>query len=84
MDTDERRAKILRILESQKTPISGSELAALFDVTRQVIVQDIAILRAFGHDIISTSKGYMSANSSPLCSKRLQCAMARKKLEKSL
>lgn len=84
MDTDERRAKILRILESQKTPISGSELAALFDVTRQVIVQDIAILRAFGHDIISTSKGYMSANSSPLCSKKIAVRHGEKETREEL
>ena len=38
--------------------MSGENLAKKFDVTRQVIVQDIAILRASGKDIVSTNRGY--------------------------
>ena len=39
-------------------PISGENLAKNFGVTRQVIVQDIAIFRASGKNIISTNRGY--------------------------
>lgn len=37
----------------------GKALAAEFDVSRQVIVQDIALIRAAGHDVISTNRGYV-------------------------
>ncbi|HHW57493.1 MAG TPA: transcription repressor NadR [Clostridia bacterium] len=59
MTAQERRKKILEILKEAKEPISGSELAKKFNVTRQIIVQDIAILRAKGIKILSTPQGYM-------------------------
>ena len=37
----------------------GKSLAAAYDVSRQVIVQDIALIRAAGHDIMSTNRGYI-------------------------
>lgn len=54
-----RREKIISKIKSGKTPISGSELAELYSVSRQVIVQDIALIRAAGYDIISTNRGYV-------------------------
>lgn len=71
MNTDERRAKIIELLMCEKRPFSGSELAGLFQVTRQIIVQDIAILRAAGNDIIATSRGYMMPQSYKFCSKKI-------------
>ena len=59
--TEERRKEIVRILKSREKPIVGSELAKRFNVSRQVIVQDIAVLRARGLNIISTSNGYFIA-----------------------
>ncbi|MGL5641118.1 MAG: transcription repressor NadR [Paraclostridium sp.] len=59
MNTKERRDKILSILVNSKNPISGSHLSKELEVSRQVIVGDIALLRASGADIISTPKGYM-------------------------
>jgi transcriptional regulator of NAD metabolism len=59
MLTDQRRNEILNILQKHDEPITGNELANRFNVSRQVIVQDIAVLRAQGHDILATSKGYM-------------------------
>lgn len=59
MTAKERREKILEILKEAKEPVSGSELAKIFGVTRQIIVQDIAILRAKGSRIISTPQGYI-------------------------
>ena len=55
---DERRTQILNLLNESNNPINGSELAKHFNVSRQVIVQDIALLRATNRDIISTNKGY--------------------------
>ena len=60
MDTQKRREEIERIIKSAKEPISGAEFSEKFGVSRQVIVQDIAIIRASNPDIISTNKGYMT------------------------
>ena len=58
MTGSERRKHIVdRIRQSQK-PVSGTVLARECQVSRQVIVQDIALIRAAGHDILSTQRGY--------------------------
>lgn len=54
-----RREQILQMLKQQGTPLSGSALARQFHVSRQVIVQDIALMRAENHRILSTNKGYL-------------------------
>lgn len=59
MTGEMRRTKILDMLKSQHTPISGAALAKQFHVSRQVIVQDIALMRAEDHWILSTNKGYV-------------------------
>ncbi len=59
INAQERRNKLLEILRQAKNPIIGSELAEKFDVSRQVIVQDIALLRAGGKNILATSQGYI-------------------------
>ncbi|MCR5755866.1 MAG: transcription repressor NadR [Acetatifactor sp.] len=59
MTGEERRKKILNMLSKDHATISGQFLAKQFDVSRQVIVQDIALLRANGYDIFSTNKGYL-------------------------
>ncbi len=56
--TDERRKAIECLLKQVQTPVTGSELAKKFNVSRQVIVQDIALLRASGMDIVASSNGY--------------------------
>lgn len=59
MNSDERRLEIINILNKLDEPISGTELAKKLGVSRQVIVQDIAILRASGEEIIATPQGYI-------------------------
>jgi len=56
--SNERREKILLQLIESDDSIKGQHLAAIYGVTRQVIVKDIAILRAIGNGIISTPNGY--------------------------
>lgn len=53
-----RRKAILGHLQTSQDPIKGTQLAEIFGVSRQVIVQDIAILKAEDHRIISTRWGY--------------------------
>lgn len=59
MDGKERREEIIRILTESENAVSGSGLAKRLGVSRQVIVQDIALLRAVNKHILSTTKGYM-------------------------
>ncbi|MDA8346162.1 MAG: transcription repressor NadR [Thermaerobacter sp.] len=59
-----RRQQLLHALETAKEPLSGTYLADLFGVSRQVIVQDVALLRAEGHSIESTMRGYRIARPS--------------------
>ena len=59
MNGDKRRESILQQLAESALPISGLQLAKLLNVSRQVIVQDIALLRAEKHDILSTNTGYL-------------------------
>lgn len=58
MNSTERRAKILEIIDESRGPVTGGLLAKRFGVTRQVIVQDLAILRAAGEAIVATPQGY--------------------------
>ena len=58
MKTQERRARILELLRTARQPITGTELAQRLQVSRQVIVQDIAVLRAAGEEIHASPRGY--------------------------
>ena len=59
MKGEERRTKLLDILSSSNSPVSGGTLSKELDVSRQIIVQDISLLRANGATIFSTNKGYL-------------------------
>ena len=58
MDGKIRRNKIIEILKSETEPVSGSALAKRTGVSRQVIVQDITLLRT-EYPIFATAKGYL-------------------------
>ena len=51
MNGEERRKEILKFIGQSPKPVSGTELAKQFDVSRQVIVQDVALLRAQNQEI---------------------------------
>src|SRR5207245_7475898 len=53
-----RRRRILEWMRGRNGPVPGTELARHFRVSRQCVVQDIAILRAERNDILSTPQGY--------------------------
>lgn len=59
MDAALRRDTIFEIINQANSPVSASTLAKRLNVSRQVIVGDIALLRAQGRDIIATARGYM-------------------------
>lgn len=59
MNGNERRECIRKDLKKSLKAIKGSDLAKKYGVSRQVVVQDIALLRAVGEQIISTADGYI-------------------------
>ena len=65
MKADERRKQIINTLMAERQPVSGSALSEKLHASRQIIVQDIAVLRASGFEILSTHQGYI-IKSSPL------------------
>lgn len=58
-DGTTRRKEIIAYLSARTEPVNGTELARIFGVSRQVIVQDVALLRAENREILSTNKGYI-------------------------
>jgi len=58
MDSGSRRKEILRTISREQVPVSASVLAKKLEVSRQIIVGDVALLRAQGHEIIATARGY--------------------------
>ncbi len=59
MTGEERRNGLLTTISESAAPISGAALAKKYQVSRQVIVQDMALLRAAHHEIYATPKGYV-------------------------
>ncbi len=65
MKAEDRRKEIALYLMSKQEPTSGTELSERFHVSRQIIVQDVALLKAQGYEVVSTHYGYV-INKSPL------------------
>lgn len=65
MNTNLRRNEILRMLSQIDGYISAAQFAQQFGVTRQIIVSDVALLRANGHRIQATRKGYSLEKNMP-------------------
>ena len=59
MKAAERRIAIANLLLSEERAVSGNELSERFGVSRQIIVQDISVLKGSGYDILSTHQGYV-------------------------
>ena len=58
-DGRERRHLIVDMLEKAAGPVPGAKLAKSLGVSRQVIVQDVALLRTAGVEVVSTNRGYI-------------------------
>ena len=77
MTGEMRRNQILRMLQTQAEPVSGTALAKAFGVSRQVIVQDIALMRAENHPILSTNKGYLCRRADQGCTQPMRVFFVR-------
>ena len=73
MDGQTRRQKLLEIVRKSDKPVSGTTLASQLNVSRQVVVTDIALIRANGIDIISTNRGYIVNADNQKCSRVIKC-----------
>lgn len=73
MRAEERRAKILEILHGAGGPVSAATLAGQFSVSRQIIVGDIALLRASGANISATPRGYVILGETSGLVRRVAC-----------
>lgn len=56
---EERRAFLIDLLKTERAAITGTDLAKRSNVSRQVIVNDMALLKARNEPIIATSQGYL-------------------------
>lgn len=54
-----RRKQILNMIRESPKPLSGGALGRETGVSRQVVVQDIALLRTEGYPIVATARGYI-------------------------
>lgn len=73
---EERRTKLLSLLKKERNPITGSELAKFANVSRQVIVNDMNLLKARNEPIIATSQGYVylkNENNIQLFERKIVC-----------
>ena len=84
MTGKERREHILKSIRESSSPISASRMAEQYGVSRQVVVQDIALIRAAGHEILSTNRGYILQSPEPLTSRVFKVSHTEEELEDEL
>lgn len=84
MNAAERRAQILAYLQQQTLPTSASTLARQFSVSRQVIVGDVALLRAQGVEISATPRGYLLSRNSSGLLRKIACLHTEAQMEQEL
>lgn len=84
MHAEARRQAILDILHTAQQPISAGTLAAQFSVSRQIIVGDIALLRAGGARISATPQGYVVLKTGTGVLRQIACQHTGEQMEAEL
>lgn len=84
MDAHARRQAIAKRLEGASGPVSAAALAREFSVSRQIIVGDVALLRASGMDIAATPRGYVLPGQSAGLVRTLACRHRADEMEAEL
>ena len=84
MTSSERRIEIESRLRAAQNPVSATALAAELGVSRQIIVGDVALLRAGGVDIQATPRGYVLAAEGAGVSAVLACVHNADHMEREL
>ncbi len=83
MKAQDRRKGIVDHLLTSGSAVSGKSLSEMFGVSRQIIVQDISILKAEGFEVISTHNGYVIGQT-PLCERVLKVKHTTEQTEDEL
>ncbi len=84
MDAAQRRSGILSVLEQAGQPVSAAALAREFSVSRQIIVGDVALLRAGGADIAATPRGYVLPRDAAALKRTVACVHDRDGMAREL
>ena len=80
----DRRKAVEQMLEKAGGPVSATALARRFSVSRQIIVGDVALLRAAGADIVATPRGYVLGRRPAGVERRVACVHAPGDMEREL
>ncbi len=84
MDAAKRREAILLALREADSPVSAGRLAQRFGVSRQIIVGDVALLRAGGEQIAATPRGYVVTHESPWLVRTVACRHSAQDMAREL
>lgn len=84
MSAAERRAAILDLLRVQSGPVNATALARRFSVSRQIIVGDIALLRASGENVLATPRGYLLSKNEEGILRRVACLHSEERMNREL
>ncbi len=84
MDAQQRRQMIASRLAESSQPLSAGSLAQELSVSRQIIVGDVALLRAGGLDIIATPRGYLLPRGAAGVTCTLACRHTALQMEEEL
>lgn len=84
MNGENRRETLLRMLAEAQAPLAAGKLAKSLSVSRQIIVGDVALLRAQGTDIIATPRGYLLSDKLTGVQERVACRHTREETRKEL
>ena len=84
MNASQRRERILEYLKAAQPPLSATALAQKLSVSRQIIVGDVALLRAAGEGITATPRGYVLDAPRPGMVATVACAHSGADMEREL
>ena len=84
MKAAQRRAYIAQRLRQADCPLSATLLAEEMSVSRQIVVGDVALLRAGGEDILATPRGYILRQPAPGLRVQLPCRHTLAEMEEEL
>lgn len=84
MTGEDRRVYLLEALNEAKSPINATCFAEKLGVTRQIIVADIALLRASGHNIKAEHRGYVLDKAEQNFKKKIVCKHSKERVTDEL
>ena len=84
MTAAQRREEILSVLRAHTKPVSATTLARQFSVSRQIIVGDVALLRASGAEISATPRGYVLLQREEGLVRRVACLHTQEQMAREL